>query len=324
MPVNRSINCWIITEGIRGTENQCLGIAQALGITPIIKRITLRQPWKTISPWLRLSSINPTCHTGDTLSAPWPDLIIAAGRKAVAPALWVKKQSKGKAVLVQLQNPYINPKHFDMVVAPQHDRYTGDNVLTTIAGLHKVTSDNIEQAHDEFQETFSKLPKPRIAVLIGGNSKHHTLTTQATVTLCGQLLELANKGHGIMVTASRRTGDKNEALLKDMLQHENIYFWDGVGTNPYFGLLAWANTILVTEDSVSMTSEAISTGKPTYIIKMSGGSDRIDTFHALLQEKGMTRVFNGTVENWDYAPPCDTQKVAKKIREHLGKQGLTV
>lgn len=324
MKTNTSIICWIITEGIRGTENQCIGVAQAMGLTPIIKQIKLKQPWKSISPWIYFSSINPTSNTGDTLNTPWPDLIIAAGRKAVAPALWIKKQSKGKTVVVQLQNPYISPKHFDLVIAPQHDGITGDNVITTLAGLHKVTPEIVSGGRDAFEDTFVKLPAPRIAVLIGGNSKHHTLSNQATTILCRQLNQLANDGYGIMVTASRRTPADSEKILRDTLAHPNIYFWDGTGENPYFGMLGWADTILVTEDSVSMPSEAISTGKPTYIIKMDGGSTRHDIFHKKLQDAGITRIFNGKIEEWTYTPPHDTQMVAKKIIEYLGKRGLTV
>ena len=315
-----SITCWIITEGIRGTENQCIGVAQAMGITPIIKRIQLKQPWKTISPWVRCSALNPTNTEGDDLNAPWPDLIIAAGRKSVAPALWVKKQSKGKTCVIQLQNPYINPKHFDLVIAPQHDGISGDNVITTIAGLHKVTPEIIEIGRKEFKQRFYSLPSPRIAVLIGGNSKHHTLTAKATTTLCHQLNQLANDNYGIMVTASRRTGLTNEKIMRDMLTHPNIYFWDGVGDNPYFGMLGWADTILVTEDSVSMPSEAISTGKPTYIIPMEGGSARHNIFHKTLEKHGITKFFNGKIESWKYSPPHDTQHVAKKIIEYLGKR----
>lgn len=322
MKTHTSITCWIITEGIRGTENQCLGITQALNLKPVIKRITLRQPWKIISPWLHLPWVNPTSAQGDQLTAPWPDVIIAAGRKAVAPALWVKNQSKGKTILVQLQNPYISSKHFDLVITPQHDGYSGDNVITTLAGLHKVTPEIIETGRTEFVDTFSGLPTPRIAVLIGGNSKHHRLTAEDTTVLCRQLNKLASDGYGLMITASRRTGATNEKIMRDTLSHPAISFWDGTGDNPYFGMLGWADTILVTEDSVSMTSEAISTGKPTYIVKMQGGSTRLDAFHKGLQDAGMTRIFNGKIENWEYTPPHDTQKVAKKIREYLGKHGL--
>ena len=46
------IQCWIVTEGMAGTENQCIGVAEALGVSYDVKRITLTEPWKTLSPYI--------------------------------------------------------------------------------------------------------------------------------------------------------------------------------------------------------------------------------------------------------------------------------
>ncbi len=320
--INTSVICWIITEGIRGTENQCLGVAQAMGIDSITKHVQLKQPWQLISPWIYFDNFKPTRLDSDSLLPPWPHLIIAAGRKSIAPALWVKKQANHDCFHVQLQNPYIESKHFDLVVTPKHDQYKGSNVIQTTAGLHKVTPELIKEWTDKLKKQFEYLPQKRIAVLIGGNSKHHKLTAKATRDLCQNLNHLAQDGYGVMVTASRRTGDENQRILEKNLKHPHIYFWDGHGDNPYFAMLGLANTILVTEDSVSMTSEAISTGKPTYIIPMFGGSKRLDYFHKNLRNLGITKPFKGIIEYWNYTPPNDTEFIAKKIHEHLGKRLL--
>jgi mitochondrial fission protein ELM1 len=102
-----------------------------------------------------------------------------------------------------------------------------------------------------------------------------------------------------------------------MLQGPAIYFWDGTGDNPYFGFLALADYIIVTEDSVSMASEALSTGKPVYIAALEGGARRLDMFHKILQEQGYTRPFTGLLEQWNYVPPDDTQRVAQEIAARM-------
>ena len=130
-------------------------------------------------------------------------------------------------------------------------------------------------------------------------------------------MTLAGNGAGLMVTASRRTGDKNRKILQNSLQDTSAYIWNGTGENPYFGFLAWADYILVTADSVSMLSEAATTGKPVYIIPMEGGAPRLDKFHALLKDKGIARDFNGTLELWGYTPLNDSGLVADAIRQHI-------
>lgn len=313
--------CWVVTEGIAGTENQCLGVAEALGITPIVRRIKLRFPWKQLSPWLGIGAGLSLTAESDPIVPPWPDLILASGRKAIGIGLYIKQQSGGKSFLVNIQDPRLSPSKFDLVVVPQHDKARGDNVMVTTAGLHRVTPQKLAAEADVWREKLSHLPHPRVAVLIGGNSRAHKMTLENASALATQLQKLAADGAGVMVTASRRTGPDNTALLREKLSGNNVFFWDNTGDNPYFGFLGLADYIIVTEDSVSMTSEAVSTGKPVYIAGLTGGAARLNAFHRLLQEQGFTRPFTGELQAWSYDPPNDTIKVAEKIRAEMkGKQ----
>lgn len=316
--------CWIITEGIAGTENQCLGVAEALGVTPVIKRVKLKTPWKQLSPWLSFGHERALAPGSDEIAPPWPDLVLASGRKSIGVARMIREKSGGNTFVVQIQDPRINPGHFDLVVVPQHDPTRGENVIVTRAGLHRITPQVLSDAREKWEKQFSKIPKPRVAVLIGGNSKAHTMTRENAKALAQQLLYLAeNPRTGLLITASRRTGPENEKLLRDMLQGPGIAFWDGTGENPYFGYLALADYIIVTEDSVSMTSEALSTGKPVFIAALRGGAKRLDTFHKILQEQGYTRPFTGLLEQWSYTPPDDTRRVADEIRQRMkGKKNV--
>lgn len=312
------ISCWIITEGIAGTENQCIGVAEAMGISPLVKRIKLRFPWKQLSPWLMCGHDKALAPDSDPIAAPYPDLVIASGRKSIGVAAHIKRASQGKTFVVQIQDPRIDPKNFDLVVVPQHDPTRGDNVLVTKAGLHRVTAQKLAAAKEQFEKQLARIPHPRVAVLIGGTSKAHTMTPENAKLLAVQLLHLAESPNiGLLVTASRRTGEENAKLLRDTLQGPAIHFWDGTGDNPYFGFLALADYIIVTEDSVSMTSEALSTGKPVYIAALEGGAKRLDMFHKILQEQGYTRPFTGLLEKWSYTPPDDTQRVAEEIRQRM-------
>lgn len=309
--------CWILTEGLIGTENQCRGLAEALGLDPVIKRVKMKFPWKQLSPWLSWGHQFAPTPGSDSLAPPYPDILIASGRKAIGLALHIKKQSGGKTFLVLVQDPRINPKHFDLVVAPQHDPVRGDNVVVTTGAMHRVTPEKIATEMQKFP-ALNALPLPRVAVLIGGSSRAHRMTAEVTKRLVEQLHSLTKKyGSSLMVTASRRTGEENAHALREALKGPNIYFWDGAGDNPYFAFLGFADYIVVTEDSVSMPSEALSTGKPVYIASLEGGGKRLNRFHKLLQEQGYTRPFTGELEKWSYEPPRDTLKAATEIQKRL-------
>ena len=308
-------SCWIVTEGIAGTENQCLGVAEALGVMPMVKRIGLRQPWKTLSPWLGFECA--CTFSGDKMEAPWPDLVLASGRKAIAAARYIKRASGGKSFIVFIQDPRVPTGQFDLVAVPAHDPSRGDNIIVTAAAPNRITSQRLAEAEKEFSSLLSPLPRPHVAVLIGGTSKAYDMTLGVTEKLAASLRVLAENGYGLMVTASRRTGWGNENILRHALAHENVYFWDGRGDNPYFAFLASADFILVTADSVSMLSEAATTGKPVYMIPLEGGSKRLDDFHNNLLQQGILRRFDGTLEAYDYTPLNDAGLIAEEIKKRL-------
>src|SRR5580704_5860795 len=139
--------CWIVTDGKAGMESQCLGLAEALGVEPIVKRVTLRTPWRQLSPYFNMG-LSHAYETGsDELAPPWPDILIATGRHSVPASLYVREESRRagtRTLTVQLQNPVISPSYFDLVVAPLHDRLSEPNVISTIGALHRVTRARLE------------------------------------------------------------------------------------------------------------------------------------------------------------------------------------
>ncbi|PCI56142.1 MAG: hypothetical protein COB36_05005 [Alphaproteobacteria bacterium] len=307
--------CWIITEGIAGTENQCIGVANALGLNPDIKRIALNEPWQSLSPYLgfeQKGSFTPT------LTSPWPDLLITSGRKSIAAARYIKKMSQQKTILVHIQDPRISAKVFDLIAVPEHDPLRGDNVIVTKGSPNKITLDSINNAKADFPE-FESLRSPRIAVLIGGTSKAYQMTRPITEKLANDLNHLNESlNASLMITCSRRTGAENQKILEAHLKNKANFFWDGQGKNPYLAMLGYADYILVTADSASMISESCTTGKPVYMIDLEGGAKRISAFHSNIMRHGALKPFNGTLESFTYEPLNDAQMVAKEIKKRFG------
>lgn len=303
--------CWVLTEGMTGTQNQCVALAHAAGLAPEVKTIALRFPWRNVTPWIRCFALE---KSSDPLQPPWPDLVIASGRKAIAPALWIKKQSRGQTKLVIVQSPVIKDKNFDLVIAPRHDDYHASNAMEITGALSLITPEILANAREDWRGAFEPMKGTRVAVLIGGDSRTHKMTQGITEKLAAQLKALVQQGISLMVTCSRRTSPAHKQFLHDALvPHERCFFWDGNGDNPYRGMLAWADVILVSEDSVSMASEAISTGKPVYILGMEGGSKRFARFHGHLVEQGYARRFEGSVAPFSYTSPDDLRRAAEAV-----------
>ena len=304
-------------------ENQCLGLAEALGVVPQVKRIKLRAPWEWLPPRLGML-INPLDGLdgqGDMLTPPWPDLLIATGRRTVAISAMIRRLS-GKTVTVQIQNPHYPASAFDLVVTPVHDRLRGANVMATAGALHRVTRTRLDAAAEEFRSALAHLPRPLVAVLIGGANGAYRMDPKIIARFAAGLCDLANAtGCGFAVTPSRRTGEDNISALRQKLAGAPHILWEGEGPNPYFGYLGLADAVIVTSDSVNMVSEACAAQKPVYVYDLPGGSAKFNAFHAAMRGCGAVRPFipgqTKQLESW--TPPAidDTATVAKAVKRLL-------
>ena len=312
---------WVLHDGKIGMANQVRGLAEALGWPVVEKQLQIRAPWRYLPPALWLAPHLAIDPAGARLEPPWPDVVIACGRNSVAPARLVKRSSGGHCFWVQVQDPRFARAEIDLIVAPRHDPAPGENVFRTLGAVNRVTATKLAEDAARFAPVFAALPRPLVAVLIGGDNAVYRLTEESFGALCDRLVSLAKSGVGLAITPSRRTGEAQRAMLEKRLAGLPAYIWDGRGENPYFALLGSADAIVVTADSVSMISEAAATGKPVHIVELEGGSEKFARFHQGMREAGITRLFNGTLADWHYAPLDDTARAAAEIRRRLGKAG---
>ncbi|HYK79818.1 MAG TPA: mitochondrial fission ELM1 family protein [Micropepsaceae bacterium] len=313
-----TLSCWVVTDGKAGMESQCVGLAEALGLTPTVKRVRLRSPWRQLTPYFRFGGRVQFTPESDSLEAPWPDLLIATGRHSVAASILVRKLSGGHTRNVQLQNPVIASSHFDLVVVPRHDELHGANIISTRGALHRITPELLRKGADDLRPEIARLARPYVSVLIGGSNAAYRLGPAEMTKLSHELAAVArDRKASLLVTPSRRTDEECLAILKAELAAVPHYLWDGRGENPYFGLLGLADFIVVTGDSVNMVSESASTGKPVYVVDLPGDSAKFERFHRALRADGVTRVFAGKLEPYVYAPLDDVREVAARVEALL-------
>ncbi|WP_374440822.1 mitochondrial fission ELM1 family protein [Stella sp.] len=316
------LHCWLLHDGKAGNLSQLSGLAGALG-EGLPLQATVGLPWSLLPGALWRRGLGPRpagdLAAGDLAGrAAWPEVAIGAGRRTGRAVLWVRGRSGGASFAVQIQDCGLDPALFDLVTVPQHDRLRGPNVVVTDGAIHKVTAAALAGAAEFWGPRLAHLPRPRVAVMIGGNSRAYRMTEAAARGIARDLLDLqATERAGLMVTASRRTGPESGALLRQMLGGTGIAFWDGQGDNPYLGYLALADAVVVTADSVSMTSEASATGRPVHVLELPGGSEKFRRFHAHFRALGITRPFAGRLADWSYRPPDDAGRVAAEIRRRL-------
>jgi mitochondrial fission protein ELM1 len=313
-----ALKVWAVSDGRAGIENQALGLAEALGrrapVSLTTKRIELRSPWNWLPPGFVPAPRQALTVGSDPIEAPWPDIFIACGRAATPFALGLREWSRGRTFVVVLQDPRVNPREFDVVIPPIHDGVEGQNVLPIVGACHRVTQEKIDEAVAAYPQALEDMPNPRFAVLIGGKSKRQDISAKRARAIADSLAQMQRATGGtLMVTLSRRTSAAARLQFQTYLAPHCALFYEGEGVNPYFAMLGAADHVFVTEDSVSMATEAAATAKPIHILAVDGNAGKLARFHQSLARRGCARPFVGRLETWSYPPLLETDRAAASV-----------
>lgn len=312
------LSCLVITDGRRGIENQALGLAEAVArlrpsdISPLI--IDAGAAFKAASPTLQFAMKSRPSDYG--ISGQPPDFAIGCGRQAIAPLLALKKAAP-TCFTTYIQDPRLDPSSFDLVIAPEHDKLTGNNVETMIGSPNRIIKAEIAGKTIKFADQLDVLPQPRAAFMIGGNSKTHKLTPHIHAAHIEAAKTLIKKGHSLLISTSRRTPDFARRGWEDLEEaHKNIWLYDGSGANPYAAFLGGAEIICVTEDSTNMLTEAASSGKIVFRLPMEGKAGKFEQLYDQLREHCHIERFNGKLDIPTYSPLNETARIAEKFWAH--------
>ena len=264
---------WLILGDKAGDNAQVRIIADALGWPYDLKALVFRAPYVVGKPRFRTSLYHVDQARSAPLTPPWPDLILTVGRRPSMAALWVKEQTRGRAALVVVGRPKRWLDRFDLVIAPpQFQLPRHANVLRLDLPLMRVDEAAIAAASDAWRGRFADLPRPLVALLVGGPTKPFRFDEAVARRLLQQARHAAEAERGsLYVTTSRRTpAAVVEALTAELPAGARLYRWGAGGDNPYHALLGLADRFIVTGDSISMMVEVARLGKPLAIFALPG------------------------------------------------------
>ncbi|THD70112.1 mitochondrial fission ELM1 family protein [Phenylobacterium sp.] len=309
------LTIWAVSDGRVGIEAQVLGLAEAVArqrsseIT--VKRIGWkwglgRLPWRLIPP-AALSADSP-------VTSPWPDIWIGAGRASLPLSIRVRRWSGGKTFVVQTQDPRGAVAAFDLVVPPAHDGLAGENILPIVGAPNRMNPEGFSRDLARFGPRIEALPRPRVAMIVGGKSKVHDLPPERARAMAGEVAKAVREAGGsLLLSFTRRTPAAAQAILTAGLADLPGWIWDGQGENPYFAFLAAADQILVTGDSTNLATDAATTGMPVHVLAMPGGGQKFQRFHEDLARRGVSRPFAGRLDDWRYPPLDETNRAAGEL-----------
>ncbi len=267
-------NVWCLLGRKAGDNTQVRSLAEALGWSFTEKHI-LARAWELL-PHLLLGETLAGIDAGasSALDAPWPDLVITAGRRNEPVARWIRRQSGGRTKLVHIGRPWASLDSWDLVITtPQYFLPEQPNIRHNQLPLHRMPAEQLDAAGDKWRRSLGHMPRPWIAVFVGGDSAKFVFTPDKGRRLGEWAQALAARANGsLLVAGSPRTpAPVLDALLDGISVPHFGYRWSPEGENPYRGFLSLADAFVVTGESMSMLGEASATGRPLYIFDMGDG-----------------------------------------------------
>ena len=280
---------WSVTNGLAGMRAQAAGVSRALG--EILGADVLE---KTVRSGGRIEQAE-----GDLP----PDIAVACGSSAALPTLRLKRRFGTFTVFTQ--RPFFGQSFFDAVLRPRHDGPGGKNTLAITGSVGPVSGAVLQARREKALARFAGAQSPRIGVLLGGANRAFSFAPEDCARVRDAVVQMrAESGGTILATASRRTGADNIHVLGDG------FLWEDGGDNPYLDILAAADILAVTADSVNMLSEACSSGRPVVIFppvlrpgwRSGRAAVKFRNFHAELESRGLARmlpVAGGNLRGWE-------------------------
>lgn len=262
---------WLLLGERLGDNAQVLALGKMLGWPYQVKQFRWDHDCDIPVKERGASLIGVDAENSDALFPPWPDIVIAVGQRSVSVSRWIVEQSGGKAINIRLGRPRIAFDAFDLIITtPQYGLPPAPNVRELLLPLVFHDSERVRQAGQRWSSKLSHLPRPWTSVLIGGPTQSMAMDEAVARDLAQSLERLRQiAGGSLLISTSPRTPPEFADILESEIRPPSFLFrWKPDTDNPYLALLELADTIVVTNDSVSMVSEATDFGKPTYLYEL--------------------------------------------------------
>jgi mitochondrial fission protein ELM1 len=258
---------WVLDDGKQGHLHQSLGLADALGWPYEKRQIRSNRLLKLGNRLLGSSLLAVDRRRSDPLEPPWPDLVIATGRRAATGARWIAQQSRGWTRVVQIGRRGGNVVDaFDLAVTCTHFRlFPHRRRFETLTPICGITDAQLAEARRRHPELSAKGQAP-VVLVAGGSSAHHRFDAETARQLGKDFVGFAGDRPLLAITSPRTGSAATEALAEALGSRCELHRWrKNEPDNPYLAYLASAAAIVVTGESETMIGEAVAVGVPVYI-----------------------------------------------------------
>ena len=262
---------WLLFGERRGDNAQVQALVRMLGWPFQVKQLRWNADYDIQPREAGISLAGLDRAASDPLEGPWPDIIIGIGFRSAPISRWIQQQGGGRALNIRLGRPRTELAPYDLVITtPQYGLPAAGNVRETPLPLVTIDGAQLTAARARWLPELATLPRPWTAVLLGGPTQHMAFDDKVAAEIAVKLQSFAAKSGGsLLITTSPRSPGILPAILARTISAPHfLHAWKADADNPYLAMLAEADQVVVTSDSISMAADVAAFGKPLLIYEL--------------------------------------------------------
>ena len=308
----------IMTQGMHGMISQAEGLSKALKLNFTHHTLKLKSFWNVLPP--KFTPISENLITEKFICD--SKVLISCGRKSVIHSIALKKRYKERIFNIHIQDPKVSPRHFDLIICPEHDNLKGSNVIKTTGAIHYLNNQDINKNKEYLK--IDKEGKSIVSFIIGGPNKYYNYSDEQINIIFNKVKTIFSPDkYKLIVIPSYRTPKEIINKAFNTFSHNHLVI-KTVDKTSYLSSLSKADIIVVTCDSTSMISEAAITGKPIYVANMAPikNNYRFKRFYAQFKNLGIIKDLEDNIDIWSYNQLDEVNRIAPLIKEKMKSNGI--
>ncbi|MDP2912861.1 MAG: ELM1/GtrOC1 family putative glycosyltransferase [Candidatus Omnitrophota bacterium] len=306
----------ILNDGKAGHLNQSLAVAEAIkssltaeGHRPedtkvAVIDIKFRSPLRrgllaffaAFSSWrchgcMRCMKFCLEKKSYDALMAAYSDFVVSCGSGSAGANIFMARENNAKNIVIMKPSIFMGLKKFSLAIIPEHDfPPKSKNVVATMLAPNLVDEGRLKRDGEKLLERIGHLNGEVIGVFIGGDNPEFSMTEKIINSTIDKVLEFCDRRDmDLLVTTSRRTSSKIEEILKDRLGNNRrcrllVIANRNNADEAALGILGLSKIVVVSEESISMISEAITSGRRAIALKIEKKSERPSKHERAMQD----------------------------------------
>lgn len=211
----------------------------------------------------------------ENLMKTYSEFIVSCGSSLAPVNIFMKHENNARNIVIMKPGMPFCTKKFNFMIVPRHDNMRScKNVVLTDLAPNLVSEEALRLSGEKLKNSIKPGKARRIGLLIGGDNPEFSLSGDILEKVLQQVTAFCDSNDmDMLVTTSRRTNKEQEKIIKNTLKDNPrckllVIANENNPEGTVAGILALSDLAVVSGESISMISEAVSAGRKVMVFNL--------------------------------------------------------